>query len=671
MKIAFRLGLTGSSNIRGASEFHALLSEIQKWNSIVDEVCLFTESWHHGYISPEHIEELQPILAKRMELLRQAGVPSVGLNVLETVGQLDEGWDWLDPVPFQTMVGHDGQSTFGMMCIRTREYQEYIRYKYTRYAQAKPDFIWLDDDIRPTGHGPAGYPCFCHHCVREFNRRMHTAFRRESLVEALNAPDGGELREAWTRFIHDGYDALMRLIESAVHAVDPRIQLGLMTIQVHGDTYGQADHMGLMQSLKAAKIRPGEGVYDDYTPAAFAEKALYVSDQLRDCPPVDDRQYELEDFPCNGRKSVRMHVIELTAALMAGCNGVAMNMHPAFQQEPNPVYGSEPILQALEQHRPQWREMVEAGDTWQLAGGSVVFDKMFDAKRAPHGNWFSGLARQCWNREISPFLAGLPYTPFEEQAAFVTLSGHMAETLDDARLQRLLSGGVLIDGGALMHLCRRGYGDLTGCSVERVYHSGMRETFHDDPRNGAMAGQTRDVYQTFYRWNDGDTDVYSLKPAPGAVVLSHLSSITGVACGVGACAYENALGGRVIACGYLPWRFAEIPRRTDQLRRFADWLSRDRMPLRMADAHRVFPMYKRSAGRSGFALMLVNCSMDPAPAMQISLDALPGGGIRRYDETGAVHAFQSWRQHRGGDGILLDIPALAPWEHLVLLRPEA
>ena len=69
--------------------------------------------------------------------------------------------------------------------------------------------------------------------------------------------------------------------------------------------------------------------------------------------------------------------------------------------------------------------------------------------------------------------------------------------------------------------------------------------------------------------------------------------------------------------------------------------------------------------------MLVNCSMDPAPAMQISLDALPGGGIRRYDETGAVHAFQSWRQHRGGDGILLDIPALAPWEHLVLLRPEA
>ena len=665
MKISFRLGLTGFQPYREDARFQGVVAQAERWKDLIDEVCLFTESWHHGYVSPEHIEQMQPVLEKRMDMLRAIGIPSVGLNILETVGQLDEGWDWLDPVPFQTMVGHDGSTSFGMMCIRSKEYRNYIRYKYMRYAQSRPDFIWLDDDIRPGGHKPVDYPCFCHNCITEFNQRMHTSFCREELVRALDSADGGELRQAWTGFIREGYDDLMNIIRETVHRVDPAIQLGLMTIQVHGDTYGQADHIGLLRALDASKIRPGEGFYDDYTPADFALKALYVADQLRECPPIQDRQYELEDFPGMGKKSVRMHMIELTAGLLSGCNGAALNFHPAFDPDETPSLSTDGLLSAMVQHRQQWHHMVRAGDSWKLYGGTVAFDKLFDAKYPADGDWFQGKARKCWEREISFFAKGLPYTPYAENAAWFALSEEMADVLDDDQIRRILAKGAWLDGGAVSRLCRRGFGDLIGCEIERSYSSGMRETFNSDPRNGAMRGRVRDVYQTFYRWNDGYTTVYSLRTDKDATVLSTLSSITGVECGTAGCAYENKLGGRVICCGYLPWRLPELTRRNDQIRQYADWLSRDAMPVRLYNVNRVFPLYKRSEDKHGFMLMLVNCCLDATEAFSVRVDAVPQGKILQYDTGGAAHEFSAWQPSE--NGTLLQIPSMQPWEYTVLL----
>jgi hypothetical protein len=129
--------------------------------------------------------------------LKQAGIPSVGINVLATIGHANEAWDYNAPLPFQPMVGHDGLVSRGCACPNTKEFRNYVRAKYELVAKAKPDFIWVDDDIRMHQHGVA-YGCFCTTCLEIFNRisggQLHT---RESLVAALNDPARRELRLAW------------------------------------------------------------------------------------------------------------------------------------------------------------------------------------------------------------------------------------------------------------------------------------------------------------------------------------------------------------------------------------------------------------------------------------------------------------------------------------------
>jgi hypothetical protein len=62
-------------------------------------------------------------------------------------------------------------------------------------ARTDPDFIWMDDDLRASHHGPV-YPCFCPICLKMFGHEPD----REALVKQLKAPAQGDLRQAWTEF---------------------------------------------------------------------------------------------------------------------------------------------------------------------------------------------------------------------------------------------------------------------------------------------------------------------------------------------------------------------------------------------------------------------------------------------------------------------------------------
>ena len=87
-------------------------------------------------------------MGKRVRALKQAGIPSVGINVLTTIGHNNEAWDYNVPLPFQPMVGHDGAVSKGCGCPNTKPFREYVQAKYALIAKARPDFIWVDDDIR-------------------------------------------------------------------------------------------------------------------------------------------------------------------------------------------------------------------------------------------------------------------------------------------------------------------------------------------------------------------------------------------------------------------------------------------------------------------------------------------------------------------------------------------
>ena len=208
-------------------QFSRLLTFLKQHRAAMDDVCFFTEYWHHGYYPLDQFSDLAVIIARRIETLRAEGFPRVGINLLDTLGHINEAWDYLPPWPYPPMIDQKGNASKCSPCPTNEEYLEYIGKKYTLIARAKPDFIWVDDDIRMQSHGTGDfYGCFCPECIRKSGVGD---MDRETLLGCLNSPQGGEARRRWIENNIDVLDRLLHRIEEAVHRVDPQIDLGLMT----------------------------------------------------------------------------------------------------------------------------------------------------------------------------------------------------------------------------------------------------------------------------------------------------------------------------------------------------------------------------------------------------------------------------------------------------------
>ena len=165
MKNAFRLGYNRYFDDK---QFEENLAFVKENIDVIDELTLFVEYSHHGYWELSQQKEVARVLKDRMEKYRAAGVKSVGINVLATIGHLDESYDVLPKPPFQTMVGDDGQVSKSCLCINNAEYLAYIEERYKILAESAPDFIWIDDDFRIVWHGVTN-PCFCSKCLADFS----------------------------------------------------------------------------------------------------------------------------------------------------------------------------------------------------------------------------------------------------------------------------------------------------------------------------------------------------------------------------------------------------------------------------------------------------------------------------------------------------------------------
>jgi hypothetical protein len=134
-------------------QFDKLIALLNAHRSAVDEIAFFTDYWHHNYHPLDRFAKLTATMARRVDTLHSAGYRSVGINVLDTLGHIDEAWDFL-PMPFPTEMRQDGTRSKSRVCPSSPEFNAYIPKKYELVAQAKPDFIWVDDLYPHAGNRP-------------------------------------------------------------------------------------------------------------------------------------------------------------------------------------------------------------------------------------------------------------------------------------------------------------------------------------------------------------------------------------------------------------------------------------------------------------------------------------------------------------------------------------
>lgn len=345
---------------RADERFALLLRVLSTYRRAVDEIALGDGS---GFWSPlEQIERGTASLKRRIEQLKQAGWRT-GINVGVTLGHGDNADSSLPPLPFQPTVGHDGRVSNACPCPNSPEFRSYISKKYELMARTNPDFIWMDDDLRASHHGPV-YPCFCPICLKVFGHETD----REALVKRLNAPANGDLRRAWTDIRAASVEAVCKDVHRAAAQVKPSIELGLMTIGYSHSTWGGYAITRWMNALGAVRGRPGHGYYTDQAARTLLlNKAFDVGRQVRDYPPeVKIAQYELEDYPhIPLDKAARTVINECTAALMMGCNGIAFTLFP-FTEVTFEDY--DRVLGGVASARPAWEALLEGMADMPLRG---------------------------------------------------------------------------------------------------------------------------------------------------------------------------------------------------------------------------------------------------------------------------------------------------------------
>ena len=391
--------------------FDALLEFLAAYGSTVDEVAFFTSSTHPPLPLAE-IQRRARILAERMPQVRALGI-AAGINLLATMGHHEENLAGSLDEPWPRVMDPQAAVSRGSYCPASDPLLDYAHKVYTALAEAAPDFLWIDDDVRLMGHMPIGTTCFCPGCIERFSQRTGRTFTRETLVAAFgigSSDEQLELRRQWLEHNRATINRLFEVIEQAVHKIQPELVLGFMTGDRFYEGYAFARWAETLAgpARRQVRWRPGGGFYSDESLAGLVGKAHDVGRQVSQLPPdVQVIQSEIENFPYDRlRKSVETTVLEAAAHMAAGATGTAFNV---LSQRPDPLEEYELMLPGFSRLSrftscctTSWGG-IRCGASGQRGTG-ICLPRTASAAagpRAPPMRWQACSARTCWEKSGS------------------------------------------------------------------------------------------------------------------------------------------------------------------------------------------------------------------------------------------------------------------------------
>ncbi|MBQ6164104.1 MAG: hypothetical protein IJK23_06475 [Clostridia bacterium] len=646
-------------NWKSDASFEALLAFLSEYRDCVQQVAYISSDFH----PPQPLgkaRENAAALRERIVRTKEAGF-SCGINMVSTIGHHPERLDEALKGDWRHMTDIDGNTCEGSFCPADERYlREYVKPLYTLYSEAKPDFIWVDDDVR-YGHLPIGFGCFCDGCLARFHARAGERFTRETLKAALLQPENTDLRKLWLREQSDKIAHLLRFIGRTVRAVNDSITLGFMTGERYFEGYDFRLWADALSEDGQYKImwRPGGGAYGDRPFDGQLEKAVQISRQCARLPDfVTLVQSEIENFPYRVlQKSPRSTALEVLLHTAAGCTGAALNVLP------NAPRGES--VEVMRGHFDALRRVVPfeklLSDTLGRAPTAGIYDGWhIDAQAALDEDFFTGSGAgfpDAWG-ELS-FL-GLPLCHDFEAASCYLLTGNSPRAFGEEELKHMLSTGVYMDAEALRTLDRMGYGALTGFRVGEAFADDSVEVYVEHALNTGFVGKTRLCPQVFVRGASA-----SLIPAPGAETLCYLEDHRGnrkADCSTGL--FRNALGGVVcVSSHYARTGFLDSLK-SAQMKRVFRMLSGGKLPFAVESCARLRAVVRRTP--QGDAVVILNPNFDLLENVAVLFPGAPES-VRITLEDGQSETLCA--AGRDGDMTRFILPALPPYT-LALLETE-
>jgi len=589
------------------NQLKKLLNLFDKYRDIADELAFFIQETHSPLpldIIGQRLERLNKVLP----LIRERGMRA-GINVLTTIGHHEENLANSLPPLWQNVVDPYGNKCLGSFCPEDPQHREYVKRLYTMIAEINPDFIWIDDDVRLFGHKPVKAVCFCDKCVKEFSNEIGKDYTREELVKELESDNeyNFELRHKWLEHNRKLIDSLLKLIEEAVHKVNPKIILGFMT----GDRFYEGyafDRWANTLSRSGEfeiKWRTGGGFYSDEKLLELVEKSQEIGRQVSKIPTyVEDIQAEIENFPYHIlKKGARTTVVEAGAHMAAGATGAAFNI---LSQHDDPLDEYEIFLDEIKKGKPFYDLITKQIGRSACEGVWPVWNEDLFVINGYKGKWLDS-SDYIWSLKRPYTLAeiGIPISYSVEKNTVIAFSGRTPLCFSYDKLKEIFKKGVIMDVPALINVEKMGLSYLCGVEVDKSYSKDVWEKLTDNSLNGKFAGWKRDCRQSFW-----EEDGYTLKLISDNVqILSELFDYGGNNLGPCMTAYENEIGGRVIVMGYFPWSYIHNAAKVGQLKSICQWVSYDRLPVIVDNLAKVIT-WVRIDRLGNKVFILLNASLD-------------------------------------------------------------
>ncbi|MCK4626986.1 MAG: hypothetical protein KAV00_16860, partial [Phycisphaerae bacterium] len=431
-RVSFRIAVPQWETEERLEGLYRLFKE---YAGATDEIAFFTGYTH----PPTPLEVFRPRMDRLKEIMprfRDLGM-TAGINVLATIGHLEENLDNSLSEPWQRLMAPDGAVCRGCYCPSDENMQAYITAIYESAALANPDFIWIDDDVRLYGHDPVLCGCFCDKCLAIFSSETGQEWTRDKLLAVLNSDSLDEkldFRRKWLEHNRQLIDGIMSLVEKAAHGIDKNLALGFMTGDRYYEGYDFSRWADTLKGSHNAPVmwRPGEGFYEDKIPSDLVKKADAMGRQASMLPDyVTDIQSEIENFPYHRlKKSFHITVLEAATDLAAGSTGTAFNILSMFDE---PLDEYAPFLDRIQAARPFYDLVVSTFQRRPCEGLWPAWNKDAFVLQRLEGGWFQRsmeLVYSCGGGQHELFEIGIPCAYSREGAKVAAFGGNAPLAFD-------------------------------------------------------------------------------------------------------------------------------------------------------------------------------------------------------------------------------------------------
>lgn len=516
--------------------------------------------------------------------------------------------------PIEDAAGHTSQDN--KKCPLDGAFAADFASKVQSVAKAHPAMICIEDDYTLSwGRGLEGGACFCRRHLAAFAERYGRALTAAEIAGAFRdrTPENLPVRRAFSDTIRESLVSLARKVRAAVDEVDPSIRIMVC------ESGGAEKDGDLLEAVARAfaggtrpAVRPRGAIYGaETTPATIPNAIGHVVWLCERLPADIEKFYEADVYPHNRFYSSASQLMSLMAgAAMAGTDDYLFYCLQ-YLDDPLEDPGYADAFNALKPRLEAARRFMR-GRGGRLCGARIYW-RAEDLSLTRGIGSSHGEQLGAGSYLLAKF--GVPYTT-RPAGAPVLLIGEVAETMPDAEIRELLSGGVLLDGPAAALLARRGFGDLIGADVEPVEGRPRIVDERLRPEAGCRRpGRRMNAFYIFSAGSEGTAGGFvRLAPHEGAEVWSDFHGIDGKVAMPSVVFSRNSIGGRVgiIAMALAGNRSSGLYnlRKQELVRNLLEKLSPDTIPVSALGIPGIWLLAAVSADGGEMLVMADNLSGD-------------------------------------------------------------